>query len=86
VIVDQRSRITESLCLGHCFGPSGSFERAGAVCLRPRGRKSCLLATILMARLQPALVIFERPPEGFFATSSRGIFPAFDHVGPEGRG
>jgi hypothetical protein len=44
--------------------------------LGPEGRKSCLLATILMARLQPALVIFERPPEGFFATSSRGIFPA----------
>ena len=54
--------------------------------LGPEGRKSCLLATILMARLQPALVIFERPPEGFFATSSRGIFPAFDHVVPEGRG
>ena len=54
--------------------------------LGPEGRKSCLLATILMARLQPTLVIFERPPEGFFATSSRGIFPAFDHVGPEGRG
>ena len=54
--------------------------------LGPEGRKSCLLATILMARLQPALVIFERPPEGFFATSSRGIFPAFDHVGSEERG
>jgi hypothetical protein len=54
--------------------------------LGPEGRKSCLLATILMACLQPALVIFERPPEGFFAASPRGIFLAANHVGPEERG